>query len=52
MTYRAITEEIGKKEGEYIRLYKPILNTQIPKEENWKQYEIQEIDEQTILNSL
>ena len=52
MTYRTITEEIGKKEGEYIRLYKPILNTQIPKEENWKQYAVREIDEQAILNTL
>lgn len=51
-TYRTITEEIGKKEGEYIRLYKPILNTQIPKEENWKQYAVREIDEQAILNTL
>lgn len=25
--YSAIKEEIGKKEGEYIRLYQPILNT-------------------------
>ena len=50
--YYTIKNEIGKKEGEYIRLYKPILNTQIPKEENWRQYEVQEIDEQAILNTL
>lgn len=28
--YAAITQEIGEKEGEYIRLYTPALNTQIP----------------------
>ena len=50
--YYTIKNEIGKKEGEYIRLYKPILNMQIPKEENWKQYEVQDIDEQEILNAL
>ena len=27
--------EIGEKEGEYIRMYHPILNTQIPHEDNW-----------------
>ena len=35
-----ITEEIGQKEGEYIRQYKPVLNTQIPKIENWRLFEI------------
>lgn len=25
--YPAITEEIGQKEGEYIRAYRPLLNT-------------------------
>ena len=32
--------EIGEKEGEYIRQYNPILNTQIPKEENWRSYTV------------
>lgn len=36
----ALTEELGKKEGEYIRLYRPVLNTQIPKADNWRKYSI------------
>ena len=36
--------EIGEKEGEYIRKYNPILNTQIPKAENWKSWDINEVD--------
>jgi hypothetical protein len=35
-----IQEEIGNMEGEYIRKYRPILNTQIPKADNWRSYEI------------
>lgn len=35
---KAITEEIGQKEGEYIRRYLPPLNYQIPKEENWREF--------------
>ena len=31
--------EIGQKEGEYIRKYAPILNTQIPKEEDWHKFD-------------
>lgn len=34
-----LTEELGSKEGEYIRLYRPVLNTQIPKADNWRKYE-------------
>lgn len=37
-SYSAITEEIGEKEGQYIRRYKPALNAQIPKENDWNQY--------------
>lgn len=37
-----IEDEIGQKEGEYIRKYKPALNTQIPKADNWRSYEINE----------
>ena len=40
---RAIEEEIGQKEGEYIRQYQPPLNHQIPKEDNWRSYETNEI---------
>ena len=44
--------EIGEKEGEYIRIYNPILNTQIPKEENWSHFEVREIDEEAIIDTL
>ncbi len=35
-----IKNEIGEAEGVFIRRYKPILNAQIPREDNWKKYEI------------
>lgn len=38
----AVKEEIGQKEGEYIRKYLPPLNYQIPREENWHSYEVNE----------
>ena len=44
--------EIGQKEGEYIRKYQPILNTQIPKEDDWKHFEVREIDAKSIIESL
>ncbi len=31
-------EEIGRAEGEFIRKYKPLLNTQIPQADDWKKY--------------
>lgn len=34
-----IEEEIGKAEGEFIRQYRPPLNTQIPKESDWRKYD-------------
>ncbi len=34
-----VVEEIGEAEGFYIRQYLPALNTQIPKEENWRKYD-------------
>ena len=37
--------EIGEKEGEYIRHYMPLLNTQIPKAEDWNKYESKSVDE-------
>ena len=33
-----IEEELGEAEGYYIRKYKPILNTQIPNESNWRKF--------------
>lgn len=44
--------EIGEKEGEYIREYKPILNTQIPKAENWERWNINEVDASKILQTI
>lgn len=38
--YAAITQEIGEKEGEYIRLYTPALNTQIPHVEDWRKFDL------------
>ena len=44
--------EIGEKEGEYIRKYNPILNTQIPKAENWERWETKSVDAKSILESI
>lgn len=44
--------EIGEKEGEYIRRHKPILNTQIPKEENWNNWDMNEVDARVILQTI
>lgn len=41
--HEEIEEEIGAKEGELIRQYMPMLNTQIPKEDNWRKYTYREI---------
>lgn len=50
--YQKIKQDIGEKEGEYIRQYKPILNTQIPKEENWNKWNVCDIDAKTVLDSI
>ena len=39
-----IREEIGRKEGEYIRQFRPVLNTQIPKEEDWRKWDTNTVD--------
>ena len=44
--------EIGEKEGEFIRQYQPVLNTQIPKEDDWHQYDTQTGDAKAVLESL
>ena len=44
--------EIGEKEGEYIRRYTPILNTQIPKAENWETWDINEVDARAVLQTI
>ena len=48
----AIREEIGRKEGEYIRQYKPVLNTQIPKAEDWHKWETNTVDARAVLRDL
>ncbi len=35
-----IDEEIGQAERHFIKKYKPLLNAQIPREDNWRKYEI------------
>lgn len=35
-----LEKELGEKEGEFIRKEKPVLNTQIPKAENWRNYDV------------
>lgn len=45
----AIKEEIGRKEGEYIRQYRPVLNTQIPRAEDWHKWETNMVDAAEVL---
>ena len=49
-TCAARTEELGQKEGEFIRRFLPALNTQIPKEANWRKWDVQEIDTSRIFH--
>ena len=44
--------EIGQKEGEYIRKFNPVLNTQIPKEEDWSKWDINEVDAREVLRMI
>ena len=44
--------EIGEKEGEYIRKHNPILNTQIPKAEDWGRWDTKTVDAKSILESI
>lgn len=41
--------EIGEKEGEFIRAFNPILNTQIPKEDDWRKWDINKVNAKEIL---
>ena len=50
--YWDMVEEIGQKEGEFIREYRPVLNTQIPRAEDWHKWEVQEIDAREVLKLL
>ena len=45
----AIREEIGSKEGKYIRQYRPVLNTQIPKAEDWRKWDMNTVDAAEVL---
>ena len=47
-----IIEEIGQKEGELIRQYRPILNTQIPKAEDWHKWEVNPVNAEEVLKLL
>lgn len=47
-----INEEIGEKEGEMIREYHPILNTQIPKSQNWHTWDVSSVDAREALKTL
>ena len=49
---KRIDDEIGQKEGEYIRTIRPVLNSQIPKAEDWRKFDIKAIDEQSVLKSI
>ena len=44
--------EIGEREGDYIRRHKPILNSQIPKEQDWSKWDLNEVDAKAILESI
>lgn len=50
--YPAVKNEIGQKEGEYIRQYKPVLNTQIPREDDWRKFDVCAIDAREVLKEL
>ena len=50
--YNAVKDEIGTKEGEYIRQYKPTLNTQIPKETDYHKFDVCRVQTKDILNTL
>ena len=45
-------ELIGEKEGEFIRNHRPILNTQIPKAEDWHKWDVVEVDAREVLKLL
>ena len=47
-----LDEELGEKEGEFIRAYRPILNTQIPKAEDWHKWNVSEVDAREVLKLL
>ena len=50
--YQDIIEEIGQKEGELIRQYRPVLNMQIPKAKDWHKWEVNKVDAEEVLRLL
>ena len=47
-----IENEIGAKEGEYIRKYQPALNFQFPKEEEWRKFQTKEVNAREVLSAI
>ena len=47
-----IIEEIGQREGELIRQYRPLLNTQIPKAEDWRKWDVKPLNAEEVLKLL
>lgn len=47
-----IEEEIGEKEGVFIRKHRPPLNTQIPKANDWHKFDTNHVDAKELLQSL
>lgn len=43
ITNSQLQKELGEKEAEYIRRYRPMLNTQIPKEDDWTRFDYHEV---------
>lgn len=50
--YHQISQEIGEKEGEYIRAIQPVLNTQIPRADNWQSFDVKPIDARELWESI
>ena len=51
-TRHDIDEEIGYMEGVFLRKYRPVLNTQIPKEEDWHKWDVEEVNAREVLKLL
>lgn len=47
-----VEEEIGEKEGVFIRKHRPPLNTQIPKANDWHKFDTNHVDAKELLQSL
>ena len=45
-------DEIGEKEGWYIRQYLPMLNTQIPREDDWHRFTVNKSAEAVTLQDI